>query len=188
VTGSPPPCGEPTARPRVVPRSRRLVYRPVLPADAADFLRLLRDPHIRAYLLDGAVVDGAFSARAIADSERLVAECGVGLWLVSGRKAGTAPIGFCGFRRFPGLGDGPQLLYALLPEATGRGLATEMGLACVAAARAAGLAGPLRAAVDAPNRAAARVLAKLGFRPVGETSGGAFGTTQLYELPASGGS
>lgn len=172
----------------MLPKSPRLAYRPLLPRDGGLFLRLLRDPHVREYLLDGAIADEAFGAEAIAESEALVAEVGVGLWLAALREAGRKTAGFCGFRRFPGLGADPQLLYALLPGHTGRGLATEMGAACVAAAEAAGLGPPLHTAVDAPNRASARVLEKLGFRRVREVPGGPFGASWLFELGSRAGS
>ena len=58
----------------------------------------------------------------------------------------------CGFRVFEDLGPEPQLLYAFLEEATGRGYATEAARWLVARAEGLGRAEVL-AAVDAPNAA-----------------------------------
>jgi RimJ/RimL family protein N-acetyltransferase len=166
-----PPPGSPPQ-----PASPRLGYRSLTPADLDGFHALLRDEHVRRFLLDGELLPREAAVREIAASELLHVERHVGLWLVSDA-AGLA--GFCGFRIYPELERHPHLLYALLPRATGRGLATEMTKALIAHAAAVGFA-PLRASVDEVNAASVRVLEKCGFRQYGSVQG-AFGPMRLYE-------
>jgi len=167
------------------PGAARLTYRPVDLAHADELLALAVDPCIRRYLLDGEVVSLDWARGAVAASDALFAEYGVGLWLA--RLADDAGdggdlVGFCGFHIFPELSPAPQLLYALREVYAGRGLATEMARALVRAARARAGGWPVvEAAVDAPNGASIRVLEKLGFLQVG-TLPGAFGSTHLYHL------
>jgi len=87
------------------------------------FQRLATDPHVRRYLMDGEIMEIGWCEAVIRDSDALFASEGIGLWLVSDAVAPEIPIGFCGFREFPELMPGSQLLYALLERATGRGLA-----------------------------------------------------------------
>ena len=156
--------------------SPRLAYRAVSPTDVDTFHALATDEHIRRYLLDGLVVPRAWAADEIAASERLFSERQLGLWLTfdDGRV-----VGFCGFRVFAELDAHPQILYALLPRAVGRGLATEMTRALLAYAETIGFA-PVRAGVDEINTASLRVLEKAGFRRT-HTLPGPFGATAMYE-------
>jgi RimJ/RimL family protein N-acetyltransferase len=156
--------------------SPRLRYRKVAAADLDVFHALLVDEHVRRYLLDGQVVPREAAADEIAASERLFAECGIGLWLAFD-DAGA--VGFCGFRRSDERDLQPHLLYALLHEATGRGLASEMTRALIAYCNELGFA-PLRASVDEVNAASVRVLEKAGFRLLGAVTG-AFGPMRIYE-------
>ncbi len=164
------------------PASARLRYRPLEPAHEAVFHALAVDPHVRRYLLDGAVVDRAWARAEIARAAALRAERGLGLWLLAPREPQRIPpIGFAGFRVFEELDPEPQLLYALLPHATGRGYATEAGAALLALASHpdGGDMAEVPTAVDEPNRASVRVLERLGFQPDGERPG-AFGRTLLF--------
>ena len=63
--------------------------------------------------------------------------------------------------------DGPELGYWLTPDGWGRGYATEAGAAVLAIARDAIGLKQLHARHHVDNPASGRVLAKLGFRPVG---------------------
>lgn len=168
------------------PTSERLHYRRLQAEDERVFHSLLGDEHVREFLCDGQVMPLDWVRSAIADSDALFARLGLGLWLVTERvpeQARPQPVmGFCGYRVFADMHPHPQLLYALLEPHTGRGRATEMARACVDCGRAAGMT-VIHAAVDEPNRASRRVLDKLGFAVVGETTG-AFGPTLLYELSA----
>jgi ribosomal-protein-alanine N-acetyltransferase len=91
------------------------------------------------------------------------------------------PIGFAGFWSWDGVGDAPQLLYALKPEHTRRGYAGEAAVAMIDFARAQRSLGHIDAAVDEPNEASWRLLEKLGFARNGEAPG-AFGRMFRYRL------
>lgn len=162
------------------PRCERLRFRRLAAADLDAFHALATDPHVRRYVLDGETVGRDWARAEVEESARLFAEAGYGLWLLF-EAQGRDPIGFAGFRRFPEVGPGPQLLYALVEPATGRGYATEAGRALVEyAVRHLGW-DRVESGVDEPNAASLRVLEKLGFVPTGRVPG-AFGWIVLLEL------
>lgn len=184
---------------RMRPRSPRLIWRRLAPEHADAFHRLVVDPHIRRYLLDGQVMSPAWCSAQIEGSEALFDRLGVGLWMLwpgdgmsdvtSDGIGGTNAIddmpsghaiGFAGYRIFDEMGPEPQLLYAFVEAVTGRGLASEAGRALLDVGRAAGL-DPIVSAVDGPNRASLRVLAKLGFEVVRTTAEGEFGEMVYLE-------
>ncbi|MBM3774479.1 MAG: GNAT family N-acetyltransferase, partial [Acidobacteria bacterium] len=107
-------------------RSERLMMCPVSEGDAESLLGVFRDPAVRRYLLDDSLVSLEWVRNEIASSDERFATVGAGLWAIRfvGFVETTAVIGFVGFR---GFFDPPrlQLLYGLLPEYWGRGLATE---------------------------------------------------------------
>ena len=100
---------------------------------------------------------GAWLGRIGADRAR-----GGGLYAI---EAGGEPVGCAALTTES---DDLELGYWLLPEVWGRGYATEAGAALRDRAFAAG-APALRARHAADNAASARVLAKLGFRRLGES-------------------
>lgn len=162
----------------MTPTSARLNWTR-LSADNLDaFHRLITNPHVRRYLCDGQVLDRAWCAATAEASTALFAERGIGLWLLS-EADDAAPIGFAGFHPFEEMGPTPQLLYAFVEAATGRGLATEAATALLPAGTAAGIE-PITAAVDGPNTASLKVLAKAGFERVRTTDEGAFGSTVYF--------
>jgi RimJ/RimL family protein N-acetyltransferase len=160
--------------------SPRLRYRRVEPALLDDFHRLVADPYVLRYMMDGEVHTRDWTAERIAESQALFAGRGVGLWLAYD---GATLVGFCGFLQNFSLHAEPELVYALLEAHAGRGLALEMGRACIAAARPLPGFGVIHAAVDGVNVRSARVLEKLGFQRHG-TQPGAFGEVILLHLPA----
>jgi len=148
-------------------------YRRLRGDDAATFLALATDEHVRRYLLDGQIVGADWVDAEIVRSDGLFDEFGVGLWLVV---EDGDPIGFAGYRRFEEIGPEPQLMYAFLERVTGRGRATRTArwlLEQVDWDRVV-------SAVDEPNRASSRVLEKVGFRGCGSVPG-AFGRIRIYE-------
>jgi ribosomal-protein-alanine N-acetyltransferase len=164
------------------PTSPRLTYRRLAPAQAAAFHALVADPHVRRYMMDGRLMEPAWSRAVIEDSERLFGSLGLGLWLVSERgQEDAGPVGFVGFRIFEDMHPEPQLLYAFVEAATGRGYATEASEALLRLAcdPADPTLAEIHAAVDAPNAASLRVLEKLGFERTGELPG-AFGATYTF--------
>src|SRR5579872_4974829 len=142
---------------RVNLKSDRLLYTPLAPDQESTFLNLLRDEHIRRYLLDGQIVSAPWCQERILDSERSFAEHGIGIWLVQ-EAVSNELVGFCGFLQSIPDQPEPQLVYALLERFTGRGYATEMARTTIAAAFEAAHLTTIYASVDACNVASVRVL------------------------------
>lgn len=139
-------------------QTARLRLTPFAQDDAAALLTIFRDPDVRRYLLDDAIVSDAWIAQEIAASESRFAEGKLGLWSLRLRDE-PAIIGFAGFLPVRGVS---QLMYGLLRQYWRKGLATEAARAVIAAARAAGRH-EIVAATDIPNEASQRVLRRLGF-------------------------
>lgn len=155
--------------------TRRLQLRPAGPDDEAALLRLLREPSVRRYLLDGEIVEIPWVRNEIAASTLRFANSSLGLWTVRLRSAEDETLGFAGFREFwepPVL----ELTYGLDPRIVGHGYATEAAHAvCRFAFRTRRLT-RVRAAVDLPNRRSRRVLERLGARVEKVTADGPDGT------------
>lgn len=160
------------------PHSPRLAWRRLGADDLTAFHRLLIEPHVRRFLLDGHEVGLDWCAEAIRASDALFDARGLGLWLLR-RPGRDEVIGFAGFKVFPSMGSAPQLLYGVVEAATGKGLATEAAAALLPVAASAGL-DPVTAAVDGPNHASLRVLEKLGFERTRTTDEGDFGSTVYF--------
>ncbi len=151
------------------PDAPRLRFERLAATGVDVFHTLATDPHIRRYLLDDETVSREWCRAEVARSDALFEARGVGLWLVGERNAPDEDrIGFAGFRVFEEMSPEVQLLYAFVERATGRGYATECGRALLDAATGFD---EMLAAVDAPNRASARVLEKLGFTALGREPG-----------------
>lgn len=161
------PAAEAAAAAVVVAETARLRLRRLTEGDAPLMLELLNDPawlrgigdrHVRtldearAYLQRGALAD--------------YARLGFGPLCVELRASGDA-IGICGLFQRAALPQ-PDLGYALLSRAHGRGLATEAAAAVLAWARRDLRLARVLAVVAPHNAASARVLEKLGFRAEGE--------------------
>ncbi len=144
----------------------QLDARPFAKDDADLLLSFFRDDHVRRYLLDGALVDRAWVEAEIAASAALFDEGKLGLFHVYQEGSHAGVVGFRHFHDPPVL----ELLYALRPAFTGRGLATRMARHVIELARAKGMA-PIVTAVDAPNVASLRVLERLGFRRTHKSAG-----------------
>lgn len=160
--------------------TERLDLAPIGLSDAAALLHVFRDTDVRRYLLDGKSVSAEWVTAEIRASERRFESGGAGLWAVR-RRGDPWVVGFVGFREFfepPEL----QLLYGLLPDHWGRGLATEAaGAACRFAFETLGCT-EVRAAIDVPNTASGAVLERLGFRLDRTTDDG----TAFYRLTRRG--
>jgi RimJ/RimL family protein N-acetyltransferase len=159
--------------------SQRMRYAPVTSATLDPFLKLVRDEHIRRYLMDGKVMPRDWSEERIRVSQALFERRGVGLWLAYEKGSGTL-VGFCGFLEIPAIHPEPQLVYALLARFTGQGYATEMARASIAEAHKHRFPA-IAASVDEVNAASLRILQKIGFERV-ETRQGAFGNMFVLRL------
>ena len=161
-------------------RSGRLLYEPLGLAQLDDFHRLVRDEHIRRYLLDGQLLPREWSEERVRESKALCERRGVGLWLAHERHSREL-VGFCGFMELPSNELGPELVYALLERFTGQGYATEMARAAIAHARAQAGMREVVATVDEVNVASRHILEKLGFERV-STQSGSFGNLLVLRL------
>jgi RimJ/RimL family protein N-acetyltransferase len=160
--------------------SERLKYTELQPDHLDSFHSLVRDVHVRRYLLDGRVLPIEWSEETILQSRSLFERRGVGIWLAH-HKLTDELVGFCGFLEIVSVHPEPQLVYAMFEKFTGSGYATEMARACIAQARTRDGFRTIIASVDEVNAASLRVLEKLGFERV-ETQQGAFGNMYLLRL------
>lgn len=124
---------------------------------------LFNHPEVGRYLWDGEPVSRQTTSECLVQSERDLASNGLGLFGVYARESGGLT-GFCGFRPSPQSGQ-PELLYALLPEWRGRGLATEAAQECLRLAFEAARLRCVLAGVDAPNTDSVKLLERLGMSP-----------------------
>ena len=149
--------------------TERLALTPLAGSDVDALLTVFREPAVRRYLLDDALVDRDWVLAEVETSAARFATGGLGLWIARDRVAGDV-IGFAGFRPFY---DPPieQLVYGVATAATGRGLATEMARAVIELAFRDPARAVIRASTDEPNQASVRVLERLGFTELGRTPG-----------------
>lgn len=148
------------------PPTDRLAFAELTVADAPFLVRLLNDPSFVANIRDSGVRTDADACGYVANGPAAsYAAHGFGLWRVDDRATGD-PIGMCGVLKRDGLDD-PDLGFAVLGEAQGRGYATEAGRATLGHARSALGLERIVAIVAPHNSGSARVLEKLGFRDEG---------------------
>ena len=140
--------------------TQRLSLRPLGPDDLVPMHGIWNDPDVRRYLWDDEPVSMATAEACFAQSAREFAEEGFGLFGIRPRGE-TELIGFCGFRSIEGSRE-VELLYALLPDWWGCGLATEAARACLRFAFEDVVLERVLAGTDPPNTASSRVMEKLG--------------------------
>jgi RimJ/RimL family protein N-acetyltransferase len=160
--------------------SERLSYSELGTVHLHVFHSLVRDDHVRRYLLDGQVLPIEWSAETIRASQSMFDRRGVGIWLVR-KKFTEELVGFCGFVEFATVHPHPQLVYAMFGRFAGMGYATEMAAASIAEARKYEGFATIIASVDEVNAASLRVPEKLGFERIA-TLKGAFGNMFLLRL------
>jgi [ribosomal protein S5]-alanine N-acetyltransferase len=148
-------------------RTRRLLLLPFAPERVPDLHRILTDPEVRRYLLDGQVVPPEWVEAEVRSSRARFREEGLGLWAVTDHRSREV-LGLCGFQPFH---DPPelQLVCALAPSAWGRGLATEAATEVIRYAFLHAGLERIRADTDAPNRASVRLMERLGMTFVGRS-------------------
>jgi ribosomal-protein-alanine N-acetyltransferase len=141
----------------------RLAMRPYTIADAPHILELVNEPAFIANIRDSGV-------RTVADAEAylekgplaMYAALGFGLWAVEERESGDV-VGMCGLLKRDSLPD-PDLGFAFVERARGKGYATEAGRATLQwGLREKGI-GRVLAITALHNDASAAVLEKIGFR------------------------
>src|SRR3954454_3885998 len=152
----------------VVATTERLRVQLLQPQDAEPLQRLYGDPEAMRYVgADGSARSPEQTAAGVGrliDHQR---EHGFSLWAVADRDGG-ALIGVAGLVLVEMAGPDVEVVYELVRHAWGRGIATEVGRACLDVA-----SGPLRlervVALSSPeNPASVRVMQKIGMRDDGE--------------------
>lgn len=133
--------------------------------DEADFLRLRRDPQVALTLSADGLPPGEAAVRANYAAKLARWETsGYGVWIAREAETG-AFVGYCGLA--PGVLDGREeveLLYAILPEYWGRGIATALAAAVLRVAfEELGLREVIAYTLTT-NRGSRRVMEKNGFR------------------------
>jgi [ribosomal protein S5]-alanine N-acetyltransferase len=160
--------------------TERLALRPLSETDLDAAHLISNHPLVRRYLWDDEPVAKAAVEDAISRSLKTFAEEGFGLFGVRLRAGDDELIGYCGFLRV-GNTERVELIYALLPQWWGKGLATEAARACPWFAFEEADWARVVAGADPPNTASLRVIEKLGMAPVGEISPEASGVP-YFEL------
>lgn len=147
-------------------KTERLTLRPVKSDDFEVFYQILTNEHVRRYLCDNEILPPEIIESFITDSEKSFAGENYGLWLIILNETGEAA-GFTGLRNFFDE-EQPQLLYALLPEFTGKGFATEAARKIIDYIFTQLNFKYLDASCDAPNIDSQKVAAKLGMKKIKE--------------------
>ncbi|PSB29157.1 GNAT family N-acetyltransferase [Chlorogloea sp. CCALA 695] len=103
--------------------SQRLLLNPILDSQLDILHNIFIDPHVRRYLCDDRIFPVQEVEEMLLESQKLFNEKRFGLWFIE-TKQEQKIIGFAGLWYFF-VEKQPQLIYALLPEATKKGYATE---------------------------------------------------------------
>ncbi len=103
--------------------SQRLLLKPILHTQLHTLHSIFIDPYVRKYLCNDRIFSLQQVEEILLESQRLFNEQKFGLWFIE-TKGEQKIIGFAGLWYFFAENQ-PQLAYALLPEATKKGYATE---------------------------------------------------------------
>ena len=144
----------------------RLRLQPFLLEDEEALHRYFADPDVRRFLWDDCVVPRETVRGVIEASLASFSDEGFGQWLAEDRKT-RALVGFCGLRPIEDASQ-IEILYGLVRERWGEGLATEAGRAVLSYAFLTVGLSHVIGRTDSPNLASARVLERIGMRFEGE--------------------
>jgi ribosomal-protein-alanine N-acetyltransferase len=159
----------------------RCYLRPWSPDDLNGIQELLAHPDVRRYLCDDVIFSAEQVAGLMNRHLQLVEDHHAGVWGVQERP-GSPMIGFCGFLLVEGTSD-VELMYGLLPEFWGRGLATEVSRSALDFLWAQTAFPRAVARTDPPNVKSVEVMKRLGMTRLSET---ASMITYVLTRPASG--
>lgn len=147
--------------PGTILETSRLVLREFTHGDDAFLLRLLNEPSWLRFIGDRGVRTLEDARRYVDDGPRASqARNGFALWCVVPKGTGE-PMGMCGLVRRDAL-PGPDVGFAFLPEAWGKGFAVESAAAVLARARDVLGIRRVLAITDPDNAASIRVLERIG--------------------------
>jgi ribosomal-protein-alanine N-acetyltransferase len=144
----------------------RLRLIPFAQADQELLHRTFTDPFVREFLWDDKVIPEAQTRAILEENDIHFQNNYWGLWKIT-QKVDEAYLGFVGLWYFFEEAQ-PQLLYGLLPTATGQGYATEASQAIIYHAFQELGFSYLIASCDAPHTASRRVAERLGMQFVEE--------------------
>lgn len=156
--------------------TERLRLEPVASGDLDRLHGLLILPDVRRFLCDDTVLDRAQVESLIREAAALVPR-GLGLWSILAEDKvwvgtlGLQPISEAASKAWPGVAGEVEPVIALHPQAWGRGYAVEALRRAAAYARDNLHLERLVALVDEPNLRSHRLLAKIGYRILGEGPG-----------------
>jgi RimJ/RimL family protein N-acetyltransferase len=152
----------------IVAETERLTLRHLEEEDAPFVLRQVNEPSWLRFIGDRGVRNLADARRFVRDGPQAsYARHGYGVWCVV-EKASGEPVGICGFVRRDALPEA-DVGFAFLPEAWGKGYATESARAAIALGRSRHGLRRVIAITTEDNSASRRVLDRLGFAPAGTT-------------------
>lgn len=155
----------PAAAPPIV-RTRRLVLRPLGPADADAVFRMFSDPQVMRYWSHVPYTDPAEARDYIERSRTLPEDESFIQWCVA-RAEDDSMIGTCTLFRIEPAHRRAEIGYGLTREAWGQGYMTEALEAAIGYAFESLGLHRLEADVDPRNGASLRLLERLGFRREG---------------------
>lgn len=148
----------------------RCELQPVRADDVIALHRLWTGPGVRRYLWDDEIIPLERAAEAVSTSVELFDRHRFGLW--AARLKGSAEI--CGFTGIWPFRDPAEfeLLYGVAESLWGQGYAVEMAQPILTYCYDTLDMSTVRASIDGPNVASARVLDKLGFSRMRRDPGG----------------
>ena len=141
--------------------TERCQLRPVTPDDTAALHRLWISPGVRRFLWDDEIIPLERAGEAVSTSLELFDRHRFGLWAMR-LKGMTDVCGFTGIWPFRDPAEF-ELLYGVAEPLWGRGYAVEVSRAILAYCYDTLDMSVVRASINAPHVASARVLEKLGF-------------------------
>jgi RimJ/RimL family protein N-acetyltransferase len=140
----------------------RLVLRPWTENDTDALHRLWTDADVRRYLFDDMMTELHQTADLVRSSIEASSRTGLGFWGISLHS--NAPLlGFCGFRHSEDI-QGFELMYGLLPQCWGQGLATEACLGALSYFWTATSHRQVYARTDSPNQRSVALIQRLGMQ------------------------
>jgi ribosomal-protein-alanine N-acetyltransferase len=151
-----------------VAETARLRLRQLSPTDLQTLIELFTSLDVMRYSLTGPLAPGQVPPifQTILESYQ---QSPLALWAVT-EKTSWQTIGFCGFMpRDKGDSNEPELAYRFLPEAWGRGFATEAAAACLDLALRQPSVQRVIAHIEPANFASKRIAKKIGLEYCGTT-------------------
>ncbi|AKG20616.1 GNAT family N-acetyltransferase [Calothrix sp. 336/3] len=144
----------------------RLLLKPILASQVDTLHHILTDSYVRRYLCDDQILSLEKTTEMLMESLRLFAQENFGLWLIETKTEGEI-IGFVGLWYFFEE-EQPQLAYALLPQGTKKGYATEAATRIVNYCFQELGYGYVIASCDRPNVESQKVATRIGMRQIEE--------------------